>query len=306
MQAPPADIPDTGPEAILHALSQLNIDDLENEQREVIRSGAKTKRARAVRILNIARGLKRNQIEPKDFMVNSVPVVPPRFRPFAITGETFLPGDANEVYRDVLEYRRLYQDTEKSLGREAAAPVYTDMVAAVKAAYGYGESPNPKTRAREVKGFFQALTGSSPKYSWLQQKMLAKPVDTVGRGVIIPDADLGMDEVGVPEDMAWRLYGRYIQRRLVRGGMTPGAALRHISERTDQARKQLLQELNERPAIISRAPAWHKYNTLGQNVRLTDGDAIRINTFITEGQNADFDGDAQLAYIQLLRKKSHH
>lgn len=284
--------PTTGPEAILHYLQSMDLDQLEEEQKAIIKSGVKTKRKRAVRLLNIIKGLRANDMKPDELVIHSVPVIPPKFRPFSVTGDTFLPGDANEVYRDLLEYRRLYQDTEKVLGRSAASDSYMDMVRAARAAYGFGESPNPKTKARQVKGFFKMVTGTNPKTSFYQRKMLSKPVDTVGRGVIIPDADLGMDEVGIPEDMAWRLYGNYAQRRLVRSGMTPPAALKHIAERTDMARKALESELPERPVVITRSPAWHETNVIGQRARIIPGDAIKINTFITDGQNADFDGDS--------------
>jgi hypothetical protein len=298
------DIPTTGPEAILAALEHIDIDALEEEQRAAIRSGKKTARPRAVRILNIVAGLRRNELRPADLMVRSVPVIPPKFRPFSVTGDAFLPGDSNEVYRDLIEYRRLYKDTEASLGREAANEVYADMVAAAKAAYGYGDSPNPKTKSRGVKGFFQMVAGTSPKTSLYQSRMLSKPVDTVGRGVIIPDAELGMDEVGIPQDMAWKLYGNYVQRRLIRGGMSPSAALKHVSERSPQAEKNLKDEMAERPTIITRSPAWHRTNVIGQNARVVDGDAVRINTYITEGQNADFNGDLQVGKILVLAEKS--
>lgn len=286
----------------------MNLDTLEEEQRAVIRSGSKTKRSRAVRLLNAIQGLRKNELKPEHLMLTSVPVIPPKFRPFSVTGSTFLPGDSNEVYRDLLEYRRLYGDTEKTLGRAGASEAYMDMVRAARAAYGYGDSPNPKTAARQVKGFFEAVTGTSPKTSFYQQRMLSKPVDSVGRGVIVPDADLGMDDVGIPEDMAWKLYSNYIQRRLVRSGMSPGSAVRHLLERTPMARRALDDEMGmmkdeegndvpRRPVVITRSPAWHRTNVIGQRARIVPGDAIRVNTFITEGQNADFDGDTMSVHV---------
>ena len=282
----------SGPEAIEAALASLDLDELEKEQREVISLKKKTARPRAVRLLNIIQGLRKNKMATTDLMLRQVPVIPPGFRPFSVTGDTFIPGDANEMYRDLMEYRRLYSEQEKMFGREAAMPVYGDLVKSVRATYGYGESPNPKITKRAVKGFFDVVTGTNPKTSFYMSKMLAKPVDTVGRGVIIPDADLDMDEVGVPEEMAWKLYANYVQRRLVTGGMSPAGALQHVKDRSVQARKSLQDELVKRPVVITRSPAWHKFNVVGQRPRLVDGDAIRINTFITEGQNADFNGDS--------------
>lgn len=286
----------------------MDLDTMEQEQKDAIASGSKTKRSRAVRLLNTIHGLRVNELHPKQLMLHSIPVIPPKFRPFSVTGNTFLPGDSNEVYRDIFEYRRLYQDTEKALGRDGASEAYMDMFRAAKAAYGYGDSPNPKTKARQVKGFFDMVTGTNPKQSFYQQRMISKPVDSVGRGVIVPDADLGMDDVGIPEDMAWKLYGNYVQRRLVRSGMPPASALKHLNERTPMARKALDDEMStevdkdghhvpRRPVVITRSPAWHRTNTIGQRARIVPGDAIRVNTFITEGANADFDGDTMSIHV---------
>jgi len=285
------DIPTTGPEAIMHALQRMDLDAIEKEQRQVITDRKKTKRPRAVRLLNIIAGLRKNEMQPSELMVHSVPVIPPKFRPFSVTGNTFLPGDANELYRDLMEYQRLYNKTEEVMGRGAAGEVYEDLNKAVRAVYGYGESPNPKTRARKVKGFFTAVTGTNPKTSWLQSKMLSKPVDTVGRGVIVPDADLGMDEIGIPEEMGWKQFGNYVQRRLVRSGMSAPDALRHLVNRTPQARKALEMELPERPIVLTRSPSWIKTGVIGQIARLVPGDAIQINNFVSAGLGADFDGD---------------
>lgn len=293
----PDAIPLTGPEAIKLALSRLDLAQLEKEQRDVITKKKKTARPRAVRVLRILDGLKRNGITPDDFMLHSVPVIPPRFRPFSITGNTFEPGDANEHYRTLMEYRRLYNETEKQLGRAGSGEVYDDLQKAVNAVYGYGESPNPKTAARGVKGFFQVISGTSPKTGYVQSKMLGKPVDTVGRGVIIPDADLGMNEVGIPREMAWKSFASYVQRRLVQSGMSAGDALKHVKNRTTQAQKALETEIQHRPVIVTRSPAWHKFNTTGAWARLIDGDAIKINTYISDGHNADFDGDTMSMHV---------
>ncbi len=285
--------PTTGPEAIMHALQTLDLDSLEQEQRDIITAKKKTARPRAIRLLNIISGLKKNDMSTTDLMLNHVPVIPPKFRPFSITGNTFLPGDANELYKDLIEYRRLYERTAKELGPENAGEVYADMNKAAKAAYGYGESPNPKTKARAVKGFFETVTGSSPKTSFYQSKMLSKPVDSVGRGVVVPDADLGMDEVGIPESMAWKLYGNYVQRRLVQSGMSPPSALRHVKDRSPQALKALESEMPNRPVVMTRSPAWHRTNVVGQIPHMVKGDAIQANTFIAEGMTLDHDGDLQ-------------
>jgi len=68
------------------------------------------------------------------------------------------------------------------------------------------------------------------------------------------------------------------------------------------ARKALEQELPRRPVVITRSPAWHRTNVIGQYARIVPGDAIKINTFITEGQNADFDGDTMSVHVPSTEK----
>jgi len=270
--------PTTGPEAIEAYLANLDLKKLEEDHRHQIKHGGKTKRARSVRILNAIDGFKRNNVAPKDLMVRSVPVIPPQFRPFSAAGSTFIPGDANEMYKDLIEYKKLYEENAELLGHQNSGHVYKDLNNAVRAVYGFGESPNPKTVQRKVKGFFQQITGTGPKHSFMQAKLMSKTQDTVGRGVIIPDADYDMNEIGLPANMAWTIYANYVQRRLVQGGMAPGQALKHVKERSDMAKKALEAEFQVRPVVYTRAPSWHKFNVVAGTPRLVDGDAIRINT----------------------------
>ena len=57
------------------------------------------------------------------------------------------------------------------------------------------------------------------KRGMFQYKVLTKAQDLVGRGVILPDPALNMDQIGVPEDTLWTIYKPFVMRRLVRRGM---------------------------------------------------------------------------------------
>lgn len=296
------EIPRTGPEAIVHALQHLDLDLMEKEAKDVIRSGKKTARPKAIYILNAIEGMKRNKIKPDDMLIRNVPVLPTEFRPFSVAGDTFIPGDANELYKDLINMRNSFQEGSDVLGYEGVADLVKPLYDSVKAVYGFGEPVNPKTRQRGVSGFLQKLSGSSPKYGYFQRRLISKTQDSVGRGVIIPDPDYGIDEIGIPEDMAWKTYMPYIQHRLVRRGLTPGEAFKAVTDRTGKARRELEAEMGERPVIYSRSPAWHKWSVLSANPRLVDGDSIRINTFITSGISGDFDGDFQIDKVVILRE----
>jgi len=282
----------TGPAAIARALGAIDLDKLEHEHREVIRTKKVSKRPRAVQVLNVIEGLRRNNLKPSDLLIKSVPVIPPAFRPFSVVGNTFVPGDANELYRDLIQLRDAHHTAEGLLGHAGSADSRLALYDSIKALYGYGDPVLTKTKQRGVSGFLRQISGTSPKFSWVQRKLLSKPQDSVSRGTIAVDPELGIDEIGVPRATAWTKYASYLQRRLVMSGMSQAQALEHIANRTPYATKALEQEVRVRPVIYSRAPSWHKFNTLAGHPKLIDGNTITINPLVTTGLNADFDGDA--------------
>jgi len=175
--------------------------------------------------------------------------------------------------------RDAYREERDTFGEGGAAQSKAALYDAIKATYGYGDPIKPKTKQRGVSGFLQKVTGTNPKLGFFQQRLIGKTQDNVARGTIGVNPDLSMDEIDVPKKMAWGMYA-------------PAEAVKHIRDKTPLAEKALLKETEGRPVIYSRAPSWHKYNVLAGRPNLIDGDAIRINPFVTTGLNADFDGDA--------------
>lgn len=289
--APAFSVPKTGPDAIHLALAAVDLDELEKTQKDLVASGKVSKRNGAVQTLNAISGLRANKVRPEQLMITKVPVIPPAFRPFALVGETFIPGDANELYKDLFDLKETLAEAKQTFGDEGAVAERRAFQSAVKAVYGYGDPVNPKSQQRGVSGFLRQISGSNPKFSFFQRKLISKTQDQVGRGVITPDPELTLDEIGVPEEMAWEMYGTYIMRRLVRDGMHRSEALRQIKDRSKFARQALEKELPERPVVYSRSPAWHKYNIISGTPRLIEGDTIRISPFVAAGLGADYDGD---------------
>lgn len=287
----------TGPEAIAAALHNIDLEHLHKEQMDIVKSGRKTKRPDAIRILGLVEGFRRSGLHPRDLMLSKVPVIPPKFRPFNVAGDTFIPGDANELYRDLVDTRDAHLHLEGELGPAGAGHNKLNVYDAVKAVYGYGDPVKAKTLERGVSGFLKKVTGTSPKFSAVQRTLISKPVDFVGRGVIGLDPGLQLDEVGLPEDMAWKLYAPFVQRRLVRAGHSPADAVRAILDKNPLARKHLDNEMQERPTMYSRAPAWHKFNAVGGWGKIIPGTTIMINPLVGTGLAADHDGDQMNIHV---------
>lgn len=471
----------SGPNAIRAALAKLDLDQLEKQAREDLASGKRTKKNSAVKMLNVISGLRRNNLTPADLTITKVPVIPPIFRPFSVSGNTFLPGDANELYKDLINYNNTYKELKDEVGEEASADAAYQLYQATKSLYGYSDPVNPKTRQRGVSGFLQHLIGkgAGPKFcydseteiltrdgwvkfpdlkegvevgtvnpatlqfewqtptayvheeysgdmvyftpdrqidllvtpnhrmffrkftdgfvpgnweietaakfvgdtqstvwltkpfdfnletqeeleqvqEWLgadgkfvhvtrsgeqafivdnykgtihccsvpntllvvrrngktvvsgnsmfQRRLFSKNMDSVGRGVITANPELDMDEVGIPEEIAWKIYGPYIQRKLVQSGMSAMRALENVTNRSDFAKKALDREMGERPVVYSRAPAWHKYNVIAGWPRTVKGDNIELNPYVSSGLGADHNGDHQVGRILVLLDKKY-
>lgn len=291
------DIPKTGPEAIEYALQQLTVEDIEKRAKEDLATGKKTKRSNAVALLNIAKGMRRNKLTPADYMIHAVPVIPPKYRPFAAQGDSLIPGDANVLYKDLFDIRDAYEEEREVFGDENVGQSRLALYDAIKSVYGYGDPVKPKTKAKDVKGFLKKIVGTTAKHSFFQSKMLAKTQDNVGRSTITVNPELGIDEIELPEEMAFTMYAPYVQRRLKQLGLSDADALKQTKDRTDYAKHALNQVLEERPVVYSRAPAWHAHSVLAGKAKVHDGKEIRTNPYVAAGLGADYDGDLVNACI---------
>jgi hypothetical protein len=126
----------------------------------------------------------------------------------------------------------------------------------------------------------------------VQRKLIGSSTDLVGRAVIAPDPDLGMDEIGLPEASAWETYRPFVVRRLVRGGVPRLRAARAVADREPMARQALLEETQSRPVLVNRAPTLHRYSIMALRPKLVTGDTLRLPPLIYKGMGADNDGDA--------------
>lgn len=294
-----ASIPQTGPAAIKYALDNLDLDEIEQQALEDLKTGKRTKRSGAVARLRIVKGMRRNNQTPSDYYIKYIPVLPAKFRPFAAAGGTFIAGDANVLYKDFFDIKNAHDEERELFGEENAGQSLLDLYDAARSVYGYGEPVKAKTKAKDVKGFMQKIVGSTAKFSYAQRRLFSKTQDNTGRSTVVVDPDYGIDDIGIPEDMAFTMYAPYIQRRLKLGGMKDIDALKAVRDRTPAALAALQKEVEVRPVLYSRAPSWHKFNVLAGKPKLVKGDAIAVNPYITTGMNMDFDGDQQLNIIEL-------
>lgn len=287
----------TGPEALYKALKDIDIDRDFEQAKQDFKSGPKSKKQNALNRIMALDGLKRNKMSPEEFMISKVPVLPPKFRPYSIMGDTFLPGDANELYQDVFNMANTQKEIRDELGDEEAIANSDNVYKSLKALYGYGDPNNTKLKQRGVSGFLQKLIGGTSKFSQWNRSVISKPVDFSARSVIDPNPEISMDEMVLPYSMGIEIYAPYIQRELSKRGYSLKESLKHIKDQDKVAREALETVAKDRWVTASRAPTWIKFGYLGFKPRFHNYDNILINPIISSGTGGDFDGDQQLGHV---------
>ena len=112
-----------------------------------------------------------------------------------------------------------------------------------------------------------------------------------GRSVIVPDAGLRADQVGIPEQMAWALFGSRVAKELSESKEVQGKS---------QRATHLLDDLMARSwVIVHRAPAFSPTSFVAFHPVRQPDRAIRVHPFVCELMNADFDGDQAAIFLPI-------
>jgi DNA-directed RNA polymerase beta' subunit len=283
-----------GPGALRKALAGLDVDAELARARQDFKHGSASGRDDAARRVGYLKTLKERGLDPADWVLDRVPVLPPAFRPVSVMGDSGTPlvADANWLYKELIEANDNLGAMAKEVGDGHVGPERLALYQAFKAVTGLGDPVGAKTKEKQIKGILKAVLGTSPKLGTVQRRLISSTVDNVGRAVITPDPSLDMDHVGLPEDMAFKVYEKFVVRRLARRGLPVSQALREVRERTPRAREELVAEMDHRPVLVNRAPVLHKFGIMAHRPVLVAGSTLRFSPLVTKGYGADFDGDA--------------
>jgi DNA-directed RNA polymerase subunit beta' len=292
-----------GPSAIKAALENINLDKEIENQRAIIRAGRVSYRDAAIKKLGLLKSAKQLGVHPSEYMLTKVPVLPPMFRPVAMMSNDMpLVDDANHLYKELFEANKNLARVSSLLGPDESSEERLAVYNAFKAVTGLGDPIGVKNQEQGVKGILATVFASSPKYSVLQRKLISTTVDNVGRGVISPNPTFDMDTIGIPENSAFKIYDRPVTRRLVRRGMSMMAARQEIENRSKLAKDALLEEMEERPVLASRAPVLHKYGIMAFRPKLVKSNTLEVSPLIVKPYGADHDGDAMNFHVPATKQ----
>ena len=291
-------------------LNALNLNKLEENLREQTRSKRGTELDGVVKQLKYIEGLRKNGFSKAGdaYVISKVPVIPPVMRPIVTSsrGNELQIADINYLYRDVGLASSALQSIKETEMPEATSDARKRLHETVGSLFGTQKAPTPLKGKREYKGFIEQITGTgSPKTGFLFKKILRRQQDLTGRATATPDNTLGIDQVGVPEDMLWTAYEKFIMRGLIGQGYKPIDAKKMVENRHFAADAVLKHELTYRPMFLNRAPSLHRHNIIAAYPVPVQGKSLRINPFMETGQNLDYDGDAMQLHVPVTTAAVH-
>lgn len=234
--------------------------------------------------------MRRGGVQPADFMLDKIPVLPPQFRPVSSHNGLTMVADSNYLYAQLLDARddlRESKDLPKSFQDEARRNVYDKW----KELTGLYDPEDVKLREKHVQGLLKWALGTSPKFSGFQRKVLSATVDTVGRGAVVPDPRVKLNQLGIPREMAFNIMAPLVERGLVKRGYSPIDAMKMVKERKPQAEELLKEVMKTHPVLMNRAPTLHKLGIMAFDPVLVNGHVIHVNPSIVSPFGMDFDGD---------------
>lgn len=111
-----------------------------------------------------------------------------------------------------------------------------------------------------------------------------------GKSIIIPNGDLHYDQIGIPEEMAWVLFGPMVAREQGQNA---------VVDRTQEANKGLDRVMATQWVVINRAPTNMVTNICAFRPVRMPAYAVQVHPFFCPLMNADFDGDQVAVFLPI-------
>jgi DNA-directed RNA polymerase subunit beta' len=308
----------TGGKAIEEALRKIDVDKeiaATRERFKTVKRGMDLDREN--KKLKYLLALKETGYAPHEaYIMHYLPVLPPVFRPVTETHTGDLHyNPLNGLYKNLAILNQKVSEFDPKIHLpEWQAQTRHAMYESLKALQAIGGSVGYDTDSpggrRKLKGILSTIGGGvreggekeQPKEGYFQSHLVKRRQNLSIRSTITPEPKMGLDEVGLPRNAAMELYKPYVVAELGKMHIPPLEAQEYMKKGTDFAWKALERVVAERPMLIKRDPALHKFSILAFRPKLIEGKAIQIHPLVTGGFNADFDGDTMSGYIPMSRE----
>lgn len=245
--------------------------------------------------------LEKAKLQPSEaYLLHHLPVIPPVMRPISMlqTGDIKY-DDLNGLYSEFAQVNDKLKDSflNKNLSDDLKKNLRKNLYDGVKAIMGLGV---PYDDAKQ-KGIIHKISGSNPKSGYFQDTIMNRRQDLTMRSTIVPEPALALDEVGLPRVAALELFRPFVVRKLKEMGAAPTTAdaLKVLEKQGPSVWKALEKVVEDRPVLMKRDPALHKFSVQAFKPKLVSGNAIQIHPLVTGGYTADFDGDTMSIFVPI-------
>jgi DNA-directed RNA polymerase subunit beta' len=295
-----------GAEAIKELLSRIDVDELAEELRIVMKTdNSQIRRLKAAKRLKVVDAFRKSGHRPDWMILDVIPVIPPELRPLVpLDGGRFATSDLNDLYRRVINRNnRLKKLLELRAPDVIVRNEKRMLQEAVDALFDNGRRGRvlKGSNNRPLKSLSDTLKGKQGRF---RQNLLGKRVDYSGRSVIVVGPELKLQQCGLPKKMALELFKPFIYNRLEQKQLagTIKAAKEMVDREEDAVWDALEEVIMDHPVLLNRAPTLHRLGIQAFHPVLIEGKAIQIHPLVCAAFNADFDGDQMAVHVPLSPK----
>ncbi len=295
-----------GAEAIKDLLSQIDLDELSEELRIVMKTDtSQIRRLKAAKRLKVVDAFRRSGHRPEWMILDVIPIIPPELRPLVpLDGGRFATSDLNDLYRRVINRNNRLKKLLELRAPEVIVRNEKRMLQeAVDALFDNGRRGRvlKGSNNRPLKSLSDTLKGKQGRF---RQNLLGKRVDYSGRSVIVVGPELQLHQCGLPKKMALELFKPFIYNRLEQKELvgTIKAAKEMVEREEDEVWDALEEVIDDHVVLLNRAPTLHRLGIQAFQPVLIEGKAIQIHPLVCAAFNADFDGDQMAVHVPLSQK----
>ncbi|MCL2219006.1 MAG: DNA-directed RNA polymerase subunit beta' [Chitinispirillia bacterium] len=292
-----------GGKAILELLGSLDVEELVYDLRVKIKNElSEQKRQEHLKRLRIAEAFNRSKNDPRNMVLQVLPVLPPDLRPLVpLEGGRFATSDLNDLYRRVINRNnRLKKLLEIKAPDVILRNEMRMLQEAVDTLFDNGRrSFSVKGEGkRPLKSLSDLLKGKQGRF---RQNLLGKRVDYSGRSVIVVGPELKIHQCGLPKLMALELFKPFVIQKLEEKGLvqTVKSAKKFVEKERPEVWDILEEVIKDHPVLLNRAPTLHRLGIQAFFPVLVEGKAIRLHPLVCSAFNADFDGDQMAVHVPL-------
>lgn len=268
--------------------------------------------------------------KPIDLLISTLAVAPPQIRPsIEMNPEKRAEDDITAAYVRIVSLNNELKSHGEASERANKVQELEKIVASimvkvdrVNLSKGTGGGRKKKT-LKAIKSIEERLKSKEGRF---RQNLMGKRVDFSARSVVSPDANLALDELGVPEKVARSLtvpeevtklnYER--MKRLCLEGkvkyiLKPSEDNRKYEDIVNWVKVHNKEEEIEKMinygtivermledgdyVLFNRQPTLHRMSMMGHRVRILPYNTFRLNLSVCTPYNADFDGDEMNMHV---------